>query len=379
MTVARPTIFWITICVLALAALVLLRPILLPFAAGMALAYLLAPVVDRLERVGIHRTLAAVLLVLVLIIGIIGPVLVMLPALVDELRHFLDAFPRAVARVQAILANMSLPGLHKITGDELRVEESATSAVESMGTAWLEDFVHSAWSRGTALFSLISLLVVVPIVTIYLLVDWNRMVATIDGWLPARTHDDAQSVGREIHETVTGFVRGQVVVCLILAAFYATALRLVGLNHAVLIGATAGLVSFIPYFGSTAGLVVATCIAIAQFWPDWTIPLVVGGIFVLGEGLADHVLSPRIIGSRVKLHPLWLMFALFAFGYLFGFLGLIIAIPLAASLGVVLRFAMRKALASPTPEAGPAAPTSGPSAEVSTSVRPEAVAVRRGE
>lgn len=355
MTVARPTIFWITIGAISLVALVLLRPILLPFAVGMALAYLLAPVVDRLERAGIPRPLAAVLLVLALFIGIVGPLVLMLPTIVDELRHLLNDFPRAAARVQTILG----PWLHQIAGNELRVGESAASAAQRMGATWFEDFVHSALSGGVALFSLLSLLVVVPIVTIYLLVDWNRMVATIESRFPAGMHDDARSLGGEIHDTVTGFVRGQVVVCLILAAFYATALRLVGLNHALLIGITAGLISFVPYFGAATGLVVATCVAIAQFWPDWTIPLVVGGIFLLGEGLADYVLSPRIIGSRVKLHPLWLMFALFAFGYLFGFVGLLIAIPAAAALATILRFAMRKAMTSPEADAEPTPTGSG--------------------
>src|SRR5215211_1271407 len=216
-----------------------------------------------------------------------------------------------------------------------------------MGTAWLDDAIRSAWSGGKALFSLFSLLVVVPIVTIYLLADWNRMIATVDGWLPPRHRDDVRALGREIHDTVAGFVRGQVVICLILAVFYAIALKVSGLNHAVLIGITAGLISFVPYLGAGAGFVVALCVAVAQFWPDGTPLVVVGGVFLVGETLADYVLSPRIIGSRVKLNPVWLMFALFAFGWLFGFVGLLVAIPLAAALGVILRFAMRKALASP--------------------------------
>jgi predicted PurR-regulated permease PerM len=172
------------------------------------------------------------------------------------------------------------------------------------------------------------------------------MIATIDGWMPAKHREDIRALGREIHDTVAGFVRGQIVICLILAVFYAIALKVTGLNHAILIGLTAGLISFVPYLGAGAGLVVAMCVAVAQFWPDWTPLAVVALIFLVGETLADYVLSPRIIGSRVKLNPVWLMFALFAFGYLFGFIGLLVAIPLAASLGVVLRFAMRKSLPS---------------------------------
>jgi predicted PurR-regulated permease PerM len=176
--------------------------------------------------------------------------------------------------------------------------------------------------------------------------DWGRMITTIDGRLPAGNRDTVRALGREIHDTVAGFVRGQIVICLILAVFYAIALKMTGLNHAILIGLTAGLISFVPYLGAGAGTVVALCVATAQFWPDWGRLVMVAGIFLVGETLADYVLSPRMIGVRVKLNPVWLMFALFAFGYLFGFIGLLIAIPLAASLGVILRFATRQLLES---------------------------------
>ncbi|MBZ6078260.1 AI-2E family transporter [Microvirga puerhi] len=353
MTVARPSIFWITITLIALVMLVLLREILLPFAVGMALAYLLAPAVDRLEQAGINRSLAALLLVLLLAVGFAGLALVMLPALIGELRFFIDEFPRYVARVQSLIADKEQSWLPKILGPEHRLEESITHAAAATGSEWLDDLILSVWASGKALFSLLSLIVVVPIVSIYLLSDWNRMIVTIDGWVPAKHRADVRALGQEIHETVSGFVRGQVVICLILAVFYATALRLTGINHSILIGITTGLISFVPYLGLGVGLVVASCVAVAQFWPDWTPLLIVAGIFLVGEILADYVLSPRIIGSRVKLNPVWLMFALFAFGYLFGFVGLLIAIPLAASLGVVLRFALREFLAGPDAVAGP--------------------------
>jgi predicted PurR-regulated permease PerM len=192
------------------------------------------------------------------------------------------------------------------------------------------------------LISFVSLLVVAPVVAIYLLIDWKRMIATINTWFPQLRRDDIRALEQEIRETVGGFVRGQVVICLILAVLYAAALKLTGLNHAILIGVTAGMISFVPYLGAVTGLVISLCVAIAQFWPNWTPIIIVGIIFLVGETIADYVLSPRIIGSRVKLHPVWLMFALLAFGWLFGFIGLLIAVPLAASLGVLLRFAMQQ-------------------------------------
>ena len=342
MTVTRPTIFWIAISVIVLMALMLVREILLPFAVGMALAYLLVPAVNRLEGFGINRALAALTLVLALLFGFVGLVLVLLPAFVGELRFFIEEFPRSVVRVQSLMADSSRPWLHTLMGEQLQIEEAASKEAAAMASAWLNELISWAWSGGKALFSLLSLLVVVPIVTIYLLIDWGRMIATIDGWFPTGSRDTVRALGREIHDTVAGFVRGQIVICLILAVFYAMALKLVGLNHAVLIGFTAGLISFVPYLGAGVGLVIAMCVATAQFWPDWVSLVTVGGIFLVGETLADYVLSPRIIGARVKLNPVWLMFALFAFGYLIGFVGLLIAIPLAASLGVILRFAMRQ-------------------------------------
>ncbi|MFO1150741.1 MAG: AI-2E family transporter [Alsobacter sp.] len=201
--------------------------------------------------------------------------------------------------------------------------------------------VHETGSR--PLFSLLSLLVVLPIVTIYLLTDWDQMVATVDGWLPPEQRDDARGLAREIRDTVGGFVRGQIVICLILATFYAGALKVAGLNHAVLIGVTAGLVSFVPYLGAATGLVIAMCVAVTQFWPNWILLAVIAAIFMVGENVSDYVLAPRIIGSRVKLNPVWLMFAIFAFAYLFGFVGLLVAVPVAASMAVVVRYAMRRA------------------------------------
>ena len=168
------------------------------------------------------------------------------------------------------------------------------------------------------------------------------MLETIDGWLSPAYREDARELGREIQNTVAGFVRGQIVVCVVLAVIYATALEIIGLNHAILIGIAAGLISFVPYLGAATGFFVSVCVALAQFWPNWAPAAIVGGIFIVGEMLADYVLAPRVIGREVKLHPVWMMFALFAFGWLFGFIGILLAIPVAASLGVILRFARRK-------------------------------------
>ena len=346
MRIAQPATFWIAVSAIALVMLVLLHQILLPFVVGALLAYLLVPAVDRLERFGINRSFAALAVFLPLVAGFVAFLLVMLPAIIGEVRFFVEEFPRYITRIQSLMTDASRPWLHSVMGDELHIEQSSADVAKTMGSDWLDDFLRSLWSSGLALISLLSLLVVTPIIAIYLAIDWQRMIATVDGWFSPAYRDDIRALGREIHDTVAGFVRGQVVICLVLAVLYATALKVTGLNHAILIGITAGLISFVPYLGAATGIFVSVCVAMAQFWPNWVPVAVVGGIFVVGEMLADYVLSPRVIGRRVKLNPVWMMFALFAFGWLFGFIGVLLAIPIAASLGVILRFARRQSLAS---------------------------------
>jgi predicted PurR-regulated permease PerM len=208
-------------------------------------------------------------------------------------------------------------------------------------------FLRSLWSGGQALLSIFSLVVVTPVVAFYLLYDWERMIATVDSWIPLHHRDTVHALAHEMDEAIAGFLRGQTAVCLILGSFYAVGLSVTGLNFGLLIGLLSGIITFIPYVGSMTGLILATGVAIAQFWPEYTPILTVLGIFFVGQFLEGYVLAPKLVGESIGLHPVWLMFALFAFGYLFGFVGLLIAVPLAAIVGVLARFALRQYLASP--------------------------------
>jgi predicted PurR-regulated permease PerM len=343
MKVSRYAALWIAIALTALVMLILLRHILLPFVVGMALAYLLAPIVSALERLGINRAFAALTIVLLLVSGFVAFLLLMLPLLAGEVSALLETFPSDIARLQALVADANWPWLGKILGHEPPVQPSAAQVLTTAGGRWLEAVLRWLWSGGEALLSIVSLLVVTPIVAIYLTIDWDRMLATVDAWIAPEHRDEIRALGRKINDAIAGFVRGQTVICLILAVLYAAVLRGVGLHHGIAIGLVAGLISFVPYLWAGTGFLVSMCVAIAQFWPNWTPIVVVGGTFLIGEMLADYVLAPRIIGRRVKLNPVWLMFALFAFGSLFGFIGLLVAVPLAAALGVLLRFAIRQA------------------------------------
>jgi predicted PurR-regulated permease PerM len=267
-------------------------------------------------------------------------------------------------QLQALATDPSHPWLSRIIGEGLGQAERSLGELTTLASSWFGTFLRSIWSGGRALISIVSLSVVTPIVAFYLTYDWNRMIAAVDNWIPPARRETVRALAREVDDTIGGFVRGQSALCLILAVYYAATLSLIGLKHAALIGFAAGLISFIPYLGSLSGLVISTCVAIAQFWPSSTSILLVPAIFLIGQSVADYVLSPYFVGRRVHLSPVWVMFALFAFGYLFGFVGLLIAVPLAAAIGVLTRFALRQYYASPLYAAAPLAPLSKANASV---------------
>ena len=202
------------------------------------------------------------------------------------------------------------------------------------------------WNSGKAIVDVISLLIVTPVVAFYMLLDWDRMVAKVDRWTPRDYVASVRQIAREIDQAVAGFIRGQGSLCLILGIFYAVGLSLVGLNFGLLIGLFAGMISFIPYVGSLVGLVLAVGVAIVQFWPDYIWVGVVLAVFFTGQFIEGNILQPKLVGESVGLHPVWLMFALFAFGALFGFVGLLVAVPAAAAVGVLVRFALSRYLDS---------------------------------
>jgi predicted PurR-regulated permease PerM len=345
MSFERQLTFWLATFAVVVLLLWLLSDILLPFIAGMALAYLLNPLTNRLERLGLKRTLAALLIVGVAVLAFIFLILLIVPILADQLSALISNIPGYVTRLQALVADPNRTWLRRIIGSE---DTSKTIGdLVTQGAGWMAAFLRSLWSGGRALISVFSLMVVMPVVAFYLICDWPRMITTVDKWVPLPHRETVHGLAREIDTAIAGFVRGQTAVCLILGSFYAVSLSLVGLNFGLLIGLISGLISFIPYVGSMTGLVLSLAVATAQFWPEWTWIVVVLGIFMVGQFIEGNVLAPKLVGESVGLHPVWLIFAIFAFGYLFGFVGLLLAVPLAAAVAVLLRFALRQYLASP--------------------------------
>lgn len=371
MSFVRPATFWIAMLAVVVAAVVVLREILLPFVAGAVLAYLLDPVASRLERSGMNRLIATLTLVGLFILGVVALMFVTGPIIVDELEYFIDNLPLYLEQLQGLATNPNRPWLSKIIGEGLEQAAQSIHELTALATDWLGTFLRSVWSGGQALLSVFSLLIVTPIVACYLIYGWKQMIAVVDNWVPPARRDTVRALAREIDATVAGFVRGQGALCLILALFYSTALSLTGLKHGLLIGIAAGLISFVPYLGSLIGVVVSTCVAIAQFWPNWTPMVIVPAIFFVGQFLADYILSPYLVARRVNLNPVWVIFALFALGYLFGFIGLLIALPVAASIGVLMRFALRQYYASSLYAASPAASATEVGTSTTSGMKPD--------
>src|SRR6516225_7819892 len=275
MSFTRPILFWIAMLAAVIAVVALLREVLLPFVAGMVLAYLLDPVTNRIERLGMNRLVATLVIIVVVITAIALLIALTVPIIISELAYFIESFPQYLRRLQSLTTDPTRPWLSKLVGEGLSEAERSLGELTTLASSWLGTFLRSIWSGGRALISIFSLAVVTPIVAFYLVYDWNRMIAVVDNWVPPARRDTVRALAREVDDTISGFVRGQSALCLVLAAYYALALWLIGLNHGLVIGFAAGLISFIPYLGSLSGLVISTCVAIAQFWPDWTSILLV--------------------------------------------------------------------------------------------------------
>ena len=335
--------YWILPAVLVGLTLYFLGDILLPFVAGAAVAYLLDPLADRLERIGISRLGATIVILALFVLVFVLGLVVFVPLAAQQIGSFAEQLPGYVSRLQHLMAEQGGPLVERFGGqDALASVQRSIGDVVGQGAAWVATFVRSLWSGGKAVVGVVSILVVTPVVAFYLLIDWDRMIATIDDWVPPRHRPTVRRLGREMDEAVAGFVRGQSAVCIILGVFYATGLSVIGLNFGALIGMFAGLISFVPYVGSMTGLILSIGVALVQFLPDWTWVFVTLGVFLVGQFFEGNILSPKLVGASVGLHPVWLMFALLAFGSLFGFVGLLLAVPVSAMIGVLTRFALHR-------------------------------------
>jgi predicted PurR-regulated permease PerM len=346
MTLQRQAGIWFFALLALITVLWLLQEILLPFIAGFVLAYFLDPVADRLEKLGLPRLAATLVILLVALAVVIVAVLLIVPVLGDQFVRLANDLPGLVQALVARLNEITPQSVKDMLARASGQGPDGLGDVVSKASGWAATVLQSVWSGGMALVNLLSLLIITPIVAFYLLLDWDDIVAKIDGWLPRDHLDEVRGIARDIDSAMAGFIRGQGTVCLLLGLFYAIGLSLAGLQFGLAIGMGAGLLSFIPYVGALVGGVLAIGVGLVQFWPDITMILVIVAIFVAGQFIEGNFLSPKLVGGSIGLHPVWLMFALFAFGYLFGFVGLLLAVPMAAAVGVFVRYGLSKYLKS---------------------------------
>lgn len=325
--------YWGLATVVLLGALWFLGDVLLPFIVGGAIAYMLDPIADRLERWGTSRVAATAIISLFAVLVFVLMALLIIPMVVEQTLQLAKVAPEYFQRLQAFLAER-LPSIGD-EGSTLRQSLNSIGAtIQSRGA----ELVQSVFSSALGVINAVVFIVVVPVVAFYLLLDWDNMVARIDELLPRDHAPVIRRIASDIDETLASFVRGQLTVCAILGSFYAIALAVVGLQFGLVVGVVAGLISFIPYVGALVGGALAIGLALFQFWsePIWIIA--VAAIFGVGQFLEGNILTPKLVGESVGLHPVWLLLALSAFGTLFGFVGMLVAVPVAASLGVIARF-----------------------------------------
>lgn len=342
----RKTFFWGFILLGVFFFFYLVSGVLLPFVAAFMIAFLLNPGVSRLERIKVPRTLAGLVMLLAFYILVVLGLFLIIPFLKSELTILAQQIPSYGERFYQTLT----PTLEEISAylpsrEWEKLKETASGQVGHM-FSWVFQGIASLLTGTLALANLISLILLTPIIAFYLLRDWDRLTQTIDDFWPRKAAPTIRGLLTQVNETLSAYLRGQALVCGILAVYYAFALKILGLNYGVTIGLTSGLLVFIPYFGIFTAFIVALSLGLAQF-SQWEPFLWMAAIYAVGAGVESYILTPKLVGERVGLHPVWIIFALLAGGVLFGFSGILLAMPAAAALGVVLRFAFERYRSSP--------------------------------
>jgi predicted PurR-regulated permease PerM len=316
-----------------------LAPILTPFAVGALLAYLADPLADRIEAWKLGRTLAVVVVFLVLMLAVTLALLVLIPALEKQLSRFLVDLPNYLTWIKTSL----IPWLEKTLKIDIAEYDSA-AVIELIARDWqrtggiVAAIAGSITRSGAAILEWLLNLLLVPVVTFYLLRDWDRMVANLADLFPRQLLPTVAQLALESDEVLSAFMRGQMSVMLALGTIYSIGLWLVGIDTALVIGTIAGLISFIPYLGTFVGIVLGVLAALVQFQDAWHVGLVLV-VFGVGQLLEGMVLTPMLVGDKIGLHPVMVIFAVMAGGHLFGFLGVLLALPAASVIMVLLRHA----------------------------------------
>ena len=370
MSLRNQVLVWAALFVGAILLLWVFRSILLPFVVGLTLAYLLNPVVNWLQKVGIGRSWGAMLSLTGVLVLLVGLLLALVPLVGAQIGGLVSRLPSYVSDLQALLREW-MPQFTEWIGPERAAQlEGSLADMIGRGVEFAGLLTATLASSGLTVVSTIVVLFITPVVAFYLLVDWEGMLKRGDELLPRNYRDEIRGVLRDIDNAMAGVIRGQGGVILVLCVYYCTALTVAGLNYGLAIGLIGGLLSFVPYVGFLVGFALSMTIALVQFWPDqWIFVLIVLAVYLVGQFLEANILYPKLVGQSININPVWLMFALFAFALLFGFVGLLLAVPLAAITGVLTRYALAKYqqsslyLGSDEAHEPPPAPAPAPRAE----------------
>ncbi|HVJ63276.1 MAG TPA: AI-2E family transporter [Tahibacter sp.] len=347
---------WIFLVLVLGGVIYLLAPALTPFAIAALFAYLWDPVVDRLERLRISRDFAVTIVFLVIIVLVVLIVLLLIPYLERQVAKLIEQLPKWLAWVQAEAA----PWVEQRFGVTLDFADPQ-KLVDMLGGHWREaggvaaTVLAKVSKSGFTVIGWVAQLVLIPVVTFYLLRDWDVLVARVHELLPRSVEPTIAKLARESDEVLGAFLRGQLSVMVALGVLYGVGLWMVGLDVGPLIGMIAGLISFVPYLGAIVGVAMALIAALVQFG-DWQHVLMVLAVFGVGQTIEGYVLVPKLVGDKIGLHPVAVIFAILAGGELFGFLGVLLALPVAAVVMVVLRYVHERYTASRLYQSGQAPP-----------------------
>jgi predicted PurR-regulated permease PerM len=343
MTLRTQVLVWAAFTVAVILAIGLFRPILLPFVVGIALAYILNPLVNIVQRVPMIGRGWATAIVLLGVVAIIGGVFYAItPLIASQVAGLVVRLPGYIGDLNEVIRGIA-PQLTEWLGPE-RTAQLQSSLAQFLGTGveFIGNLTAQLAQSGLTVLNTLAFIILTPVVTFYLLLDWEGMVRGIDDLLPREHRREIRSVLDQIDRSMAGVVRGQGSVILVLMVYYATALSLTGLNFGLVIGVMTGLFSFIPFVTFLTGLTLSVGIALVQFAPDWWLVAIVVTVYLVGYFLEGNVLYPKLVGQSININPVWLMFALFAFSFLFGFVGLLLAVPLAAITATLTRYAIKR-------------------------------------
>ncbi len=337
---------WLVLAAVLCALLWVLGPALTPFLVAALFAYLFNPLIERLEKRGVSRPWSVSLLFLVMTLALVGIVLVLIPFIENQIANFLRQLPTWVDWAETV----ARPWIEQHLGVSLGAVDSKRIVAMLQGH-WQEaggfatNLLAKVSKSGFAIIAWLLNLVIIPVAAFYLLRDWNIVVERIHALIPRSIEPVVARLARESDETLGGFLRGQLSVMIVLGAIYAIGLWAVGISVGPLIGMIAGLISFVPYLGAIVGVLMGVIAALVQY-QDWFHVMLVLIVFAVGQTLEGYVLVPKLVGDKIGLHPVAVMFAILAGGELFGFVGVLLALPVAAVVMVLLRYAYERYTAS---------------------------------